>query len=82
MRPAYTVVLSALISLSGLCALAAPEYLIDARGWDGRETARLVVRAVPELTLQDAWTGGVSVEGGELLDVRVRSREGRAAHRA
>jgi len=79
MRPAYTVVLSALISLSGLCALAAPEYLIDARGWDGRETARIVVRAVPALMLLDAWTGGVSVEGGELLDVRVRSREGRAA---
>lgn len=79
MRTACTAVVSALIVLNGLAAPAAPEYLIDARGWDGRETARLVVRAVPELTLQDAWTGGVAVEGGELLDVRLRSREGRAA---
>ena len=79
MRTACTAAISVLLAMSGVCALAAPEYLVDARDWDGRETARLVVRAIPELTLPDAWTGAVAVEGGELLDVRVRSREGRGA---
>jgi len=41
------VVLSAALALTAWAALAAPGYLIDARGWDGREPARLVVRAIP-----------------------------------
>jgi len=79
MHTARTVVLSAVVALTGWAAPAAPQYLIDARGWDGRAPARLVVRAIPELTRPEAWTGSVAVEGGELLGLRVRAREGRVA---
>ena len=76
MRTAYTAVVSALIAVSGLSAMAAPEYLIDARGWDGRETARLVVRAIPELTLPEAWTGGVAVTADDIKRVAAAQRTG------
>ncbi len=79
MRTLATLMLSAAIALMGEIAPAAPEYLIDARGWDGQEPARLVVRAIPEVTRAQAWSGSVTVEGGELLELRVRSREGRVA---
>lgn len=64
---------------AGSTAMSAPEYLIDARDWNGRETARLVVRAIPETTRAEAWGGQVSVEGGGFIELRVRSREGRAS---
>jgi hypothetical protein len=64
---------------AGSTAMSAPEYLIDARDWNGRETARLVVRAIPEMTRAEAWGGQVSVEGGGFIELRVRSREGRAS---
>jgi hypothetical protein len=58
-------------------AVAAPKYLVDARGWGGHEPARLVARAVPEVLREQAWSGKAEVEGGELLEVRLRSREGK-----
>jgi len=67
--------LLALVACSA--ALAAPGHLIDARGWDGQEDARLVARAVPELVREEAWSGKVEVRGGQLLEVRLRSREGK-----
>jgi hypothetical protein len=60
-------------------AMAAPEYLIDARGgWDGSEAARVVVRVVPDATRAEAWDGGVTVDGGELIELRLRAKDGRA----
>lgn len=70
------MVVSGLLALSAAVVFAAPQYLIDARGWDGAQRAQFVVRAMPELTLDEAWSGGVEIEGGELIEVRCRSREG------
>ncbi|MGD9495304.1 MAG: hypothetical protein AB7Y46_03230 [Armatimonadota bacterium] len=79
MRPVTVLGVCLVLGLYGGAIAAAPQYLIDARGWDGRQTARLVVRAIPQMMRAEAWGGRVVVEGGELLEVRVRSREGRVA---
>jgi len=68
------------ILLLTLCGslMAAPQYLIDTRGgWDGEDVARVVVRAVPDITRAEAWAGSVAVEGGEFAEARLRAKDGR-----
>lgn len=57
-------------------AICAPAYLIDARDWDGEQQARFVARIIVEDAGDGAWGGEVGVAGGELLDLRARSRDG------
>ncbi|GEM_PF-1868461 len=79
MRGMRMLAVAATLLTAASVAISAPEYLIDARDWNGTDPARLVVRAIPEMTRPEALSGRVAVEGGELIDLRARSREGRAS---